>query len=448
MENQTIHTPPTPAQTFLGVAHSIGIQLSRDAIWYKNRCNWLGHNVEVMDNKYQAVMQTFGSNYYNGLSGVAFFLAKILGQTQDGIILHTLNGTINNILKLVDEEEFASQFGVYSGKMGVAYTLIELGETLQRPYLIEKGLDVLKQISKEEIQDFEIDVIAGAAGSIPALLGVYKKHPKQKYLLDLATKCGDFLLEKAIKDKRGWSWLAVGSKVGLTGYSHGTAGIAISFLELFEATNEKRFHEAAFQSFAYESSWYDDSNKNWPDLRINDGSEGKPLEFITAWCHGAPGIALSRIKAYQLTGNESFKKEALIALETTYNQLSAQLQNNQSVANYSLCHGIAGNADILLSGGLAFDEPKYIEIAEKVGYKGIELYENSGTEWPSGVTDPTGTSAGQEYAPGLMLGTAGTAYFYMRLAAPHLFKSALFLESSDTLNTTEEKETNKAEMAL
>jgi lantibiotic modifying enzyme len=416
---------------YFKVAHSIGIRLCRDAIWHGNRCNWLGNNVEVFDNKYQSVTQTFGSNFYTGLSGIAYFLSKLFMATQDGVILHTLNGTLNNVVQMMDEEELGN-FGIYSGKIGVAIKLIEIGEELNRPYLIEKGFSVLKTLSQKEIQEFEIDVIAGAAGVIPSVLSIYKKHQNHSHLLQLAIKCGNFLLTKADKGDKGWSWITVGNTMGLTGYSHGVAGIGLAFLELFDTTGDERFYEAAFSSFAYESSWFSAKEGNWPDLRTNDGNQGKPLEFIIAWCHGAPGIALSRMKAYELTDNESFKQEAYIALETTYKKLHDELQNPQSRSNYSLCHGIAGNADILLRGYQMFGEPKYKAIAEKVGNLGAERFEQTGLDWPSGVSDPTGGSTGQEFAPGMMLGTSGTGYFYLRLADPQNIKTVLLLESENT----------------
>ena len=43
---------------------------------------------------------------------------------------------------------------------------------------------------------------------------------------------------------------------GLTGFSHGAAGIALSLLELWGLTNEPRFRQAAEAGFAYERSLF------------------------------------------------------------------------------------------------------------------------------------------------------------------------------------------------
>ena len=58
---------------------------------------------------------------------------------------------------------------------------------------------------------------------------------------------------------------------------------------------------------------------NWPDFREESQRPNRksPPSYKTFWCHGAPGIALSRLRAYQITGNEVYKEEAEIALNTT-----------------------------------------------------------------------------------------------------------------------------------
>ncbi len=165
--------------------------------------------------------------------------------------------------------------------------------------------------------------------------------------------------------------------------------------------------------FRYEQKWFSPEKGNWPDLRSHESE--KELIYGDMWCHGAAGIALSRIRAYKLTGLQVFYDEAVAALNTTYSNIVTMLNDPQNRFNYSLCHGIAGNADILLYGGQQLENPQFVELAHQVGKRGIELYENNEISWPSGVTDPTGLTAGQEETPGLMLGLAGTGLFYLRL---------------------------------
>jgi class II lanthipeptide synthase len=78
--------------------------------------------------------------------------------------------------------------------------------------------------------------------------------------------------------------------------------------------------------------------------------------------------------------------------------------------NYSMCHGLAGNAEILLEGARAFpaSAPRMRKLALEIADEGIEKHGKNGHKWPSGL--PAGDT------PSLMVGLAGTGYFYLRLS--------------------------------
>ena len=87
-------------------------------------------------------------------------------------------------------------------------------------------------------------------------------------------------------------------------------------------------------AFAYERAHFDASEGNWPDLRDEPGGTRRGQRYMTAWCHGAPGIALSRLRAYELLGDETCKDEAITALQTTRKWIETTLASGLS--NYSL----------------------------------------------------------------------------------------------------------------
>jgi len=186
----------------------------------------------------------------------------------------------------------------------------------------------------------------------------------------------------------------------LTGFSHGAAGISWALLELFRATGEERFRQGAEQGFRYERSCFSAQHGNWPDFQL---SKGKILECSTAWCHGAPGIGISRLRAWQILKEGLYREESEIALGTTMAAL-----RDTSQGNYSLCHGHAGNAEVLLYASQVIEGPDYRAAAERVAMEGIERYEDERIPWPCGSPDEAET-------PDLMLGLAGIGYFYLRL---------------------------------
>jgi lantibiotic modifying enzyme len=87
--------------------------------------------------------------------------------------------------------------------------------------------------------------------------------------------------------------------------------------------------------------------------------------------------------------------------------------------NYSLCHGQAGNAEILMLGSATLGDgfTHYGETAHAVATAGIELYAPAGRAWPLGVNGG--------WTPSLMLGMTGIGRFYLRLARPELAPSLL-----------------------
>jgi lantibiotic modifying enzyme len=163
-------------------------------------------------------------------------------------------------------------------------------------------------------------------------------------------------------------------------------------------------------AFNYERYWFNAEAGNWPDLREASAprkSDKPTLTFSTFWCHGAPGIALSRIRAHQILADLAYKAEAMLALQTTRTMIEAALTTRS--VNFSLCHGLAGNAEVLLLGSQALgaDFSFGSEIAREVAEAGIRLYASPGHDWPCG--------SGSGSTPSLMLGLAGIGYFYLRL---------------------------------
>ena len=130
---------------------------------------------------------------------------------------------------------------------------------------------------------------------------------------------------------------------------------------------------------------------------------------MTAWCHGAPGIGLSRVRAYALTDQEVYRREAEAALRCTSRTLAAPAAPGQ--LNYSLCHGSAGNAELLVYAARVFGDDSSRLLAEQVGLFGVEHYRKTYGPWPCGVLQGGET-------PGLLLGLAGIGHFYLRLHDP------------------------------
>ena len=412
---------PANPHLFLETAHSIGLSLCRSARWQGALCTWLGPSTEPVGSDWQIVHRLYGPEVYHGTAGNALFLSQLYRSTGDPLVRSVAEGAMRYALSQRHQIPANLRVGFYTGWAGLAYACVELGEALEDPRWTDAGLKLFRDLRDEDLDVQALDVLAGYAGGLAALLNVHQRLSLQdpeadlEDLMDLAKELGEKLLDRAHRREEGWSWDTTdgGSQDHLTGFSHGAAGIAWSLLELYDATRDERFLEAGLEGFRYERHWYSADEENWPDLRdpeLLNAARGpnptsSPLTCPHLWCHGAPGIGLSRLRGWQITGEAGLREEAEAALRST----TRDLQNHLGLGgNYSLCHGLAGNAELLIYGSEILAEPAIRELAEQIGLVGIHRHGSPASHWPSGMM-------GSPEAPNLMLGLAGTGYFYLRL---------------------------------
>jgi hypothetical protein len=398
----------------LSTAHMIGRRLSQEAVWHEDRCNWLGAEpVQQRRKSGQPGMmyRALGPDLYSGTSGLALFLAELYAATGDAEARRTALGAIRQALANADSVPPPDRLGLYVGWVGIALAAARVGTALGKEELLIEATQLLRRSAGEHHGGHEFDLISGHAGAIAALV-VLRDILEDASLLGFAAQLGEELLKTADETDAGYSWKSVAfpKQRNLTGFSHGTAGVGYALLELFATTGDSRYREAAEQAFRYERYWFDSAAGNWPDFREEpgQGKRGKqPLSLVTFWCHGAPGIALSRLRAYEGLRDETCKDEAIIALQTTCEMTERTLRSG--VGNFSSCHGLAGNAEVLLYGHqvLGREWADGHVVAFEVANAGIERYAKRGHSWPCG--------AGGGETPSLMLGLAGIGHFYLRL---------------------------------
>ncbi|MGA7341846.1 MAG: lanthionine synthetase LanC family protein [Terracidiphilus sp.] len=393
---------------FADIASAIARRICRDAIWAGDACNWIGPFADSW-NSWEIRHRSLGPELYSGTSGVALFLASVAQIDSEPLLRKTALGAAAHCFRQALDLPRAMQIGVYSGALGIAWSLIRIGEALAAPEWQDRGVELLGKIDLEA-HDAGFDVMSGYAGAIPLLLGFARRFERPAWA-QAASRWGQRLEQAATKSPEGWSWKtidlpAAAAGKNLTGFSHGTAGIGLAFAQLFRATGEIGFQVAAAQAFQYERTFYSAEVENWPDFRDYLRPAGSPPAYGMAWCHGAPGIALSRLRAWQLSGSAQARAEAEIALRTTQRALASPAALN---GGFSLCHGCAGNADVLLEASRILNEPQLRLAAEKIGRIGMEKYESQKRPWPCGVPGAGETAS-------LMIGAAGIGHFYLRLA--------------------------------
>lgn len=412
---------PSEQNQFLEIAYRIGIKLCRDAIWSANKCNWVGPSMEYLDNTWKTVQRAYGTDLYSGTSGIGYFLSYLYSQTNDKIIKKTALGCFEQTVNNIHQTLPGARIGFYTGWSGIIRALQNCSSLLNTDAFDKQVASMLDSLNKCDLQESGLDILAGSAGAIPALIAQPTNNDEH---IAVAKKIAEYLIQKAYKTDKGWSWNTLDqhsadASHNLTGFSHGTAGIAWALIELYNVTKEEKYHHAAQKAFEYERAWFDSRYGNWPDLRDNHGNNNKTMASIygsIAWCHGAPGIGLSRIRTYDLLADETCQKEAQVAVNTTYTMINQSLQSGH--VNFSLCHGIGGNTELLIMAGNSLKNNELTNYGNQVGIAGINFYSNNSFLWPCGI-------AGTGEVPGLMLGIAGIGFFYLRLHDPVRIPSIL-----------------------
>ena len=414
----------TNKEIFFETADKIGKRLVKQAIWKNNTCTW---NVNVPDRtNYQlkkSLLEPAGGGIYQGTAGIAVFLCELYKQTDDVEIKKTAIGAVKHAIEEAKKRPLNS-FGFHSGRIGIAYAVNKCGQIFNDEEYLLLALDLILEMRKNESKDFGVDVIGGAGGSIPIILQLAEYYNSDQ-LLEIAVNLGENLISVANMELRGLSWGGNDKTQArnLCGFAHGAAGIGQALLELYNVTCSNYFLYATEQAFLYERQFFNPQENNWPVFR--DGELGtyyyyesreqlkeraKRGEFgpyqnkyMSAWCHGAPGIGLSRLRAYEVLKDDKYKEEAELAIENTIKSISGEGQN------YSMCHGALGNAETLIYGYQVLGNPDYLNKAEDIAIKGWESAEKINKPWRCGTMNSVSD-------PSFMLGEAGIGYYFLKIA--------------------------------
>ena len=285
---------------FTAEAGSIAAEIAGYAIRRGSSAAWIGLDWLGDSDVFQLVC--LGPDLYNGVSGIALFLAAHAAATgsQSSAELALCGlAQLRRDLHSRNAARLARSIGIgaATGLGSIVYALTAIAKSLGDANLLTDA-HVAAQLFIDDLiaADKQLDVMGGSAGAVLGLLRLYRDTQSQD-ALKRAIRCGEHLLAQqrvGAEGRRSWSGQGSGPH-GLNGMSHGAAGFAYALGSLSGATGREDFAAAATECIAFEDSSYDTSHHNWPDFR--NGSEPG---WACQWCHGAPGIGLARIATSKL----------------------------------------------------------------------------------------------------------------------------------------------------
>jgi hypothetical protein len=411
--------PAEPASALRDAALEIARQLTESAIWHEDRCTWLGESIEPAGAGWTTVTRTCDGGLYGGTAGVGRFLA-LAGERETalGAFRHALSAAQRGPLH---------HGGLFLGPLGTAWAALDAAASLDDAALRDAATDLALRAAAAVAAGpaREHDLLSGDAGAVLGLVAVDRALGGDRHsgdLLAAASSAAERLLVSAQRDARGAHWPspAAVSPYGLCGLAHGASGVALALSSLQRRSGDPRHAEAAAAALAYERSWFRGEAGCWPDLReatAADLAAASNLSYPSFWCHGAVGIGLVRLVAYAWDRRTADLAEAGAAIHAartasaaTLGRLATDPGEPGPVANWSLCHGLLGTAELMLCAAQILAEPAHLAAARRLGEHAVADRAALGA-WRCGVTD-----AGE--TPGVMLGLAGIGTTLLRLDDP------------------------------
>ena len=350
---------------------------------------------------------------YDGSTGPALFLAALAAVTGDPQWSAAARDALGPLRADVARTDPATHaLGVAAGLGSIVYALTMTATFLEDATLADLASEVAVRLTPERISaDTSLDLAGGSAGAALGLLALHRLSPDPG-LLDRAVRCGERLVETSLPFERGAAWRTADGHV-FTGLAHGVAGIAYALSRLHDVTGDRRFGRAAADGYAWVGSQFVQGAGNWPILAA--AADGVPVQrrMMTAWCHGAPGIALA-LAAGTADIVEPQLLEALDAALATTAAASTHRADH-------VCCGNMGRCDALFTAGRRLMRRETCDGAQQLARVVIGRARESGHFRL--------TANGFEYRifdHGFFRGVSGIGYALLHLASPNLPSVAAF----------------------
>ncbi|KAJ6383453.1 hypothetical protein OIU78_026855 [Salix suchowensis] len=269
-------------------------------------------------------------------------------------------------------------FTLYSGNLGTALLLYKSYQVNSNESDLFLCLEIVKACDSASLASRDVTFICGRAG-VCALGAVAAKHANdealQRYYL---SKLGGIKLSRNHPDellygRSGFLWAclflnknmgqgtvpnttiravvneiikngrALAKKGGSPlmyewygerywGAAHGLAGIMHVLLDVELKPDELEDVKGTLKYMI---------NNCFPSGNYPISEEDRKRDVLVHWCHGAPGIALTLVKAAKVFGDREFLEAAINAAEVVW--------SSGLLKRVGICHGISGNAYVFIS---------------------------------------------------------------------------------------------------
>ena len=294
-----------------------------------------------------------------GAAGILYFLHHAQQKVEPAILSR---------LQILLQDGNANYIpGLFVGLDGIALPMAAAGLTEQALALSERAHHLALNTPVQSP-----DMFFGRAGRGVATLRLFEETG-EPWLLERASALGKDLLSTAEDDDRGVFWRNVDGVVHL-GFAHGSSGVALFLLQLYQHTGDEACLRAAHRSLQREMSYA----VTQEDSVVFPRTETS--EILSPYLrYGNAGMGSVLIRAYNITGEDSYLHMAQQAARYAmlkYTVFSGQLEGLSGIGEFLLdMFQFTGEALYHEAAGRVVDGLSLFEIPTKYGsaFPGEEL---------------------------------------------------------------------------
>ncbi|XP_074284898.1 lanC-like protein GCL2 [Silene latifolia] len=291
----------------------------------------------ALDIKETVVIETWGRtgqkvvdfSLYAGTLGTAFLLFKAYQVTKN---VSDLNLCLE-IVKACDLASSSSRDVTFiCGRAGVYALGAVVAKHMGDKPLMNYYLTQFKQINLP--RDIPNELLYGRAGFLWSCLFLNKHVGDGTIPSTLMRSIASDIIEDGRRMPNKGSWPLMFEWYGerYWGAAHGLTGI----LHVLMDTDLKPDEREDVKNELLCMIKHRFPSGNFPASEVDKGRD-----VLVHWCHGAPGIALTLVKAYEVFKDIVFLDAAIEAAEVVWNR--------GLLKRVGICHGISGNAYVFLS---------------------------------------------------------------------------------------------------
>ncbi|MFB6813185.1 lanthionine synthetase LanC family protein [Streptomyces sp. NPDC056347] len=250
--------------------------------------------------------------------------------------------------------------GLHFGRSGTAWSLLDAARALDDADLAERAVKAALELP---VRWPSPDVTHGAAGAGLAQLHFWHTTGDARFL-DRADRIAHGLLDAARRTPEGVFW-PVPEDYGTAlagswhyGFAHGVAGVATFLLRAAGATGDERFRAVAVEAgeTLATAARSGPAGTLWPVDRARHLSDSPDL--ARHWCSGSSGVGTFLVRLWAAGGATDDTLRALV--DGAADAVTAGRVTDAPAA----CHGLAGNAELLLDVAELTGDDRYRADAE------------------------------------------------------------------------------------